>query len=338
MSKQITVIETATVPEHLRTTGYVDSGLGAGILPKAPKLGITLDKCFTFTEGKTTTKMMTPEGKPVQSVQVVLLAAAQSISKAFYAGEYTPGSNDLPDCYSNDGRVPAPGVKSPKCTNCSSCPKNAIGSDKRGTGKACRDRKTVVLVMVNDPEQLVRLSVPTMSMTNLRALDDRLRKANVCQQGVVVELSFDYDYDYSVLKFNPVGYVDKETTLELVARSTSPEVTDLLAREFEVEGDDSASAAKEEPLIPMTTMNLKTGEVTPEAPAEAAVPRAGRKTKAQKEAERQAAVAAEEARKAQAAPPAAEDGEEEEEEEEDDAGEAPASTDSIADLIDNWIK
>ena len=226
---------------------YKDSGLGAGIAARAPKLGISTDKRFTLNKDGSTTFL-------TDKVRVVLVASASTITKAWYAKGYTPGSTDAPDCFSLDAKVPAPGCAQPQSTNCATCKKNAFGSHPvTGRGKACGDRKMVVLVWEGEPTTLMTMNFPTMSMNALKALDTKMRESNIPLQAVLVEMSFDPMFTYPVLKLNPVGFVDEATATRLMEAADSQEVAELLR---EVDHTSAEAPTKPEPVVPDTVVQF----------------------------------------------------------------------------------
>ncbi len=237
------------LPDFLKELGgYQDEGLGAGIAPKAPKLAVTIDKHFTITkEGQTVMLqdvLKNAQGQdvavPAQMVRCIIVAAAANLTKAWYETGYEAGKTDAPDCFSNDGKVPAPGVAKPQCSNCAACPKNAFGSNPvTGRGKACSDRKIIVVVWEGDPDTLMTFNVPTMSLNSLQKLDSELRNANIPMQSVLVGLTFDQSVQYPVVKIQALGFVDKETTLKWKEASGTNEVS-MLLREADYEQPQQA--------------------------------------------------------------------------------------------------
>lgn len=240
-----------TLPAYLQNQKltYKDSGLGAGIAARAPKLGVSTDKRFTLTKDGSTTFL-------TDKVRVVLVASASTITKAWYAKGYTPGSTDAPDCFSLDAKVPAPGCSQPQSTNCATCKKNAFGSHPvTGRGKACGDRKMVVLVWDGEPTTLMTMNFPTMSMNALKALDTKMRESNIPLQAVLVEMSFDPMFTYPVVKMNPVGFVDEGTATRLMEAADSQEVAELL-RETDVEHSPTLTHAEPAPVVPDTVVQF----------------------------------------------------------------------------------
>lgn len=290
------------LPSYLQEVGgYQDEGLGAGIQPRAPKLGISQDKHFTVTKDGQTIQLQDiltdAQGKqvavPAQMVRVIIVAASGTLTKAWYEKPFEAGSADAPDCFSNDGKVPAPGVAKPQCSNCAQCPKNAFGSNPvTGRGKACSDRKMIVCVWEGQPDELMTFNVPTMSLQSLQKLDAELRNANIPMQSVLIGLTFDPGVTYPVVKMNPLGFVDKETTVKWREAAQTAEVAALLR---EVEYTVPAPAES-----PVPNNQIAFGQTTPQPeqqaaatpPAQTEAPKRTRRTKAEMEAARAAAAAA----------------------------------------------
>lgn len=161
---------TDALPDFLREMSYVDEGLADGIAIRSPKLSVTTAKEFSITkDGKT--QIMSQ-----RTMRCVIVASAPTLAKAWYEKPFVAGSTEAPDCFSNDGKVPAAGVAKVQHPNCASCPKNAFGSHPvTGRGKACGDRKLIVLVWEGDPETLMTFNAPTMTLSNLAKLDSELK-------------------------------------------------------------------------------------------------------------------------------------------------------------------
>jgi len=306
MGFQLITTDNGGLPDYLREMGgYQDEGLGAGIAPRAPKLGITQDKRFTLTKDGQTIQLQdvltdasgNKVAVPAQMVRVIVVAASSTLTKAWYETGYEAGKNDAPDCFSNDGKVPAPGVAKPQCSNCAQCPKNAFGSNPvTGRGKACSDRKMIVVVWEGEPETLMTFNVPTMSLQSLQKLDTELKNANIPMQSVLIGLQFDPSVSYPVVKMQPLGFVDKDTTVRLREAAQSAEVGSLL-REVEYTLPAPAAAVVPNNQIAFGQTNAQpepqAQETQPQAPAATTEPpKRTRRTKAQIEADNAAAAAA----------------------------------------------
>lgn len=259
----------ANVPDFLKEAGgYRDEGLGAGIAPKAPKLSLTTAKQWTITDNGQTTILPTP------TVKGVIVASAQTLTKAWYEKAFTPGTNAAPDCFSNDGKTPAAGVAKPQCANCAQCPKNAFGSHPvTGRGKACGDRKMIVVALDTMPDKLATFNIPTMSLNSLRDIDGKLRSNNIPLQSVMMEFSFDPGVMYPVAKIGAVGYIDKMNFERFRDLAESEEISALL-REVDYEPAAEAPGAQAT-IVPNNQIAFGSGgqaQSTEQAPAEPAAP------------------------------------------------------------------
>lgn len=250
----------SNVPDFLKEAGgYRDEGLGAGIAPKAPKLSLTTAKQWTITDNGQTTILPTP------TVKGVIVASAQTLTKAWYEKAFTPGTNAAPDCFSNDGKTPAAGVAKPQCANCAQCPKNAFGSHPvTGRGKACGDRKMIVVALDTMPDKLATFNIPTMSLNSLRDIDGKLRSNNIPLQSVMMEFSFDPGVMYPVAKIGAVGYIDKVNFERFRGLAESEEISAML-REVDYEPATEVPPAQAA-IVPNNQIAFGTGGQTTTAP------------------------------------------------------------------------
>lgn len=237
------------LPDFLRKVGYVDSGLGSGIAPKAPKMSMTTAKEFVWE--KDGQRMILPE----KSFKAIIVAAADNLQKAWYSKGYTPGSTESPDCFSRDGKLPDATSRQKQCSNCATCPQNAFGSNKQtGRGKACSDHKIIVIAWERDPEVFATLKVPTMSLAALKKLDTALRDANIPQQAVLCEFKFNQQYTYPVLDIGAVGFVDEQTAMRMIAAKDTEEVQQLLRNA--VDQEEGSQEQKTEEVVPNTVVQF----------------------------------------------------------------------------------
>ena len=184
-----------------------------------------------------------------QSLDVVILATDPPIgtSKAYYAGAYTPGSDEAPDCTSADGVRPDSYIDSPQCRSCAECPHNAWGSGTKSdgspsAGKACQDNKNIYVINADHLDGcLSGIRVPPMSQKSLSKLGKKLGKGGVPMQGVVVTLSFE-DAEHPQLEFTAKRYLDAAETAIAMARAESDELQDALPSKNQPERSNDAPA------------------------------------------------------------------------------------------------
>jgi len=162
MSEELIIPEK---PKHLAQAGTTSAeeftgGLGGGM--SLPALSIRSKQFRARLDGQ--------EHEMGTELEVIVVAARPSVSKRYFASQYTPGSNDAPDCSSIDGKTPD--VAEPVSPTCASCPNNVFGSGT-GNGKACADYKRIVVLPlvkgspVNSP---VVLDVPATSLRTPKEL------------------------------------------------------------------------------------------------------------------------------------------------------------------------
>lgn len=285
MSNQLITYSEA-LPDFLKEAGgYRDEGMAAGIAPKAPKLSMTTAKQWTITDeaGQTIqlqTVVTDNQGRqqtiPATSVRGVIIASSGTLTKAWYEKAYVPGTNAAPDCFSNDGKVPAAGVAKPQCSNCAQCPKNAFGSHPvTGRGKACGDRKLVVVALDSMPDKFATFNVPTMSLQSLAKIDAQLRSSNIPLQSVMMEFSFDQAVTYPVVKIGAIGFIGKEHFEKFRAYADTDECSMLLR-----EVDYDAPAAETAPVVPSNVIAFGTGGQAATTPVEPKEPELTPKQKA----------------------------------------------------------
>lgn len=252
MSNIIPVVQ-GGMPAYLQQANLpVASNLGAGISAHAPRLGITITREFTLTKnGQTQILPPSPssDGRTLRNaVRCVILGAAPTLNKAWFSKPYAPGSDVVPDCYSDDGQVPVPTAEHKQSQLCGACPKNAFGSHPiTGRGKACSDRKRVVLALESDPETAVLINWPTMSLGALKNLDASLQQGHIPLQALMVELSFDLTVQYSKIMVNPVGFVPEETFHALKALAELSTTQELLREAAYDDADAPAAPAALQP-------------------------------------------------------------------------------------------
>lgn len=251
MSQEMITYSTS-LPDFLKEAGgYRDEGMAVGIAPKAPKLSFTTGKQWTITDDGQTVMLQATvtdgQGRSqtiaAQNVRGVIVASSGTLTKAWYEKAYVPGTNAAPDCFSNDGKTPAPGVAKPQCANCAMCPKNAFGSHPvTGRGKACGDRKLIVVALDSMPDKLATFNVPTMSLQSLANIDGQLRSKNIPLQSVMMEFTFDPAVTYPAVKIGAVGFIGKEHFEKFRQAADSEEVRQLLREvDYDVPAETQAS-------------------------------------------------------------------------------------------------
>lgn len=190
----------AQVPAHLRTTAAAKAvaDLTQGVTASYPVISIK-GKTWAIVKSKERTVIVDTEREPVRSIKVVIVKGNPQVSKVFYAGGYTEGSDDKPTCYSNDGIAPAADVEEKQSAKCATCPHNAWGSAVSAEtgvatkGKACADSRRLAVMPADLKGDPMLLRVPPASLKNVADYGRALAEKNVPYNGVVTKMSFDPD-------------------------------------------------------------------------------------------------------------------------------------------------
>lgn len=147
-----------------------------------------------------------------RSMQVVMVAAAEHVSRTYYSGQYEEGEQAPPACWSSDGVRPDASIKEPQAQTCANCPQNIAGSGQ-GDSRACRFSRRLAVVLANDLNgDVFQLVLPSKSIFGkvennkmpLEAYVKYLAAHGVNVEDVVTEMRFDTDSATPKLTFSPV--------------------------------------------------------------------------------------------------------------------------------------
>lgn len=155
----------------------------------------------------------TPNGDPATSIEVIIVKANQNLSKIYYADGYVEGSQDKPDCFSNDGIRPALDAQEPRCDTCAACPMNVWGSKISDNGnkvKACTDSRRMAVVFPTDLENPYLLRVPAASLKEVAKYGSQLSERRTPFQAVVTKIGFDRTVAHPQFVLTPVRFIDEE--------------------------------------------------------------------------------------------------------------------------------
>lgn len=155
-----------------------------------------------------------------RAMNFVIVAAAKTNSRTYFAGKYEEGKDVSPTCWSADGvqpneEVPAAQKQSVACAN---CPQNIEGSGE-GKSRACRFSRRLAVTLENDIDgDIYRLQLPAKSIfgkpvdgkMSLQAYANFLAGHGVPISGVVTEARFDTAEAVPVLRFKAVRPLTRE--------------------------------------------------------------------------------------------------------------------------------
>lgn len=173
-------------------------------------------KVFTLNKNGEKILIKKPgEDEPAGSIEVVVLDISPRGNKSariFYSAGYEEGNAEKPDCYSNDGEVPAGDAKAPQASKCAVCPKNVKGSAATAQNperKACSSTKRLAVATSDALDDPMLLRVPGDSIVPLSEFINVIKNRGVPNSyGVVTKIGFDYTVAHPKLTFKPVGFVN----------------------------------------------------------------------------------------------------------------------------------
>lgn len=268
----------ANVPAHIRAVfgGADNSDLSAGVSGGFPILSIK-GKVWHMRQSGVDTLITGPDGEPRPSIEVVIIKANPAVSKLYYTGGYTEGSDERPTCASNDGIAPVSDALEPQAAKCAICPHNQWGSritENGAKGKACADSRRLALSPSGELDNPMLLKVPAASLRDLQAYGDMLAKRGTPYQAIVTKIGFDHTVAHPKLTFKPMRWLEPgEVTL--VAQTMKSSTIDQIMGPMSSIAADGPNALDEMAGAPPANL----AEVGAPAPV-AAKPKAAAKAKA----------------------------------------------------------
>lgn len=226
-----------------------------------------------------------------RAMNVVVVAAAQKISRIFYAGTYKKGVVSAPDCWSADGETPDAKAKAPQGKSCASCPQNIKGSGQ-GDSRACRFQQRLAVVLENDiGGDVYQLALPSTSIFGagengkwpLQTYAKMIASKGAPITSVVTEMRFDTNSSTPKLTFKPVRFLETDEFQTALEQGKSPAaisaITMTVAQTDGVK-DDDGEEFEQPPKAKAAAKAAEDG--APESPAPAPEPtkRASKKEEA----------------------------------------------------------
>jgi hypothetical protein len=172
-----------------------------------------------------------------RAMNVVIVAANESVSRNYYADTYEEGKNIAPTCWSNDGVTPDAKVEDPQASKCASCTQNIAGSGQ-GTSRACRYTQRLAVMLENDLRgDVYQLQLPAQSIFGnaesgkmpLQAYAKFLGGHGIPITAVVTEMRFDTASATPKLTFKAVRPLEPEELDTAQEKGQSPEAKAAIA-------------------------------------------------------------------------------------------------------------
>ena len=152
-----------------------------------------------------------------RSLNVVIVAAAEAVSRTYYNSVYQKGVAAAPLCWSPDGKFPAADAKEPQSKSCADCPQNIKGSGQ-GESRACRFSQRIAVVLENDIEgDIYQMQLPATSIFGegepgkwpLQTYARMIGTRGVPIVAVVTEMRFDTASSTPKVVFKPVRVLEE---------------------------------------------------------------------------------------------------------------------------------
>lgn len=186
--------------------------------------------------------------EPASKLQIVVLRSNRGVSRTYYADKYVEGSDDAPDCYSDDGITPNADAEDRQAKKCATCPNAQWGSritENGKKGKACSEVKRLAVVpagLLNDP-MLLRL--PPTSLKGWDKYIDSISKRGLNPTQVITQISFDPSVSHQLMLFKPVGFVTADMVAEVEEVLADP-MLELIIGAGNSGADESAGVDEED--------------------------------------------------------------------------------------------
>jgi len=168
---------------------------------------------------------------PAMMLSAVVVGANPYLTKTYYEGEFVPGSEEEPDCSSDDGVVPDAHLANPVSAACATCPKNMWGSKITPQGKevkACSDSKRLVILPSADLGfKALGLSISPASLKEWGAYARALSSKGIPVFAAVTRITFDITATFPKLNFAFERLLTQEEFVLVEQRMNSDEVKNI---------------------------------------------------------------------------------------------------------------
>lgn len=168
-----------------------------------------------------------------RSMNVIIIKAAPSVYRSYYAGAYVEGQNASPACWSVNNQTPAESVPADtkQANKCMDCKQNIKGSGQ-GESRACRYQQRIALLIEGEvgKRRVAQLICPATSIFGegekdklpLQAYGRHLKAHGTPVTGVVTQMRFDINSPTPKLFFKPVRPITEEEFNIVKALKDSP--------------------------------------------------------------------------------------------------------------------
>jgi hypothetical protein len=233
-------------------------GLGA-LLP--PHISIRGNQ-FTLVDAAGNTRLHTiavtlgngQKQEQAGPLEALVADISDHVCKQYYANpDWTPESNDPPDCWSANGVAPSRDASNPQARTCAECKQNVRGSRvSKMSGaaiKACRDEVWTTLILPQYPGMLFQLKITPGSFANWRGYLELVKaRADIGQ--IMTRVTFEPGVN-GVLKFEPTGEWASQALYEARKKALASKATDPFVGRNDVPRQAVLAAPQQEEPRPL---------------------------------------------------------------------------------------
>jgi hypothetical protein len=190
-----------------------------------------------------------------RAIGVIIVKAAASVHRTYFAGAYVEGQNASPTCWSSNNQTPDASVPvdQKQAGKCMDCGQNIKGSASQGDGRACRfsQRIAVLLEGETSKREIYQVICPATSVFGdgekgklpLQAYGRHLKAHNTPVAGVITEMRFDTASPTPKLVFKPVRPITEDEYHDVDATRNSPEAEEAIKLTVVIRPRDGAAPA-----------------------------------------------------------------------------------------------
>ena len=227
-------------PDHIKQTELSKS--------LATTQSIMIPRIVFNGKGSWEMKLGSESQKSIESkdLNVIIVGAAEKISRAFYEDSYTPGFAKPPICWSTDSITPNQAIANPQAPTCAACPKNI----KAPSGsKPCRFFRRIAVVSPDDINgQIYQMQLPSTTIfpkndgtkMAFNGYVNYLNSKNTPIDRVITQMYFDEEVSYGKLFFAAVEFVSAKNTKVLETLVDAPEIQEAITTSYSLANDEAS--------------------------------------------------------------------------------------------------
>jgi hypothetical protein len=190
-----------------------------------------------------------------RAIGVIIIKAAPSVHRTYFAGAYVEGQNASPTCWSSNNQTPDTSVPADQkqAGKCMDCPQNIKGSASQGDGRACRFSQRIAVLIEGETSkrEVYQVICPATSVFGdgekgklpLQAYGRHLKAHNTPVAGVITEMRFDTASPTPKLVFKPVRPITEDEYHDVEAMRNSTDAEEAVKLTVVSKPKDSAAPA-----------------------------------------------------------------------------------------------